>query len=185
MLIYFELTHPGFLIPGVVGGVGLILSLIGLNTFTVMWGAVALILFGLILFIAEAFVPSFGILGLGGLISFLIGSLYLFDPVQSGGYVLPLSLIFSVSFFMGLLMFGLAFLAFKTFRMKRLPPGADALIGEKGEVTEVTENQRGWLFLHGENWKFFSVDKLDVGDKVEVLSTDSMVLKVRKISSEK
>ena len=180
-LIYFELTHPGFLLPGIVGGIGLILSLIGLNAFSVMWGAVALILLGFALLLGEAFIPSFGILGVGGIVSFILGSLYLFDPAETGGYTLPLSLILSVSLTTGLLMMGVAFLAFKTFRMKKHKTGLESLIGEKGEVTELLPEDKGWMIVQGENWKFLSTDKLKKGDRVEVTGREEMTLKVKKI----
>ena len=180
-LIYFELTHPGFLLPGIVGGIGLIISLIGLNAFSVMWGAVALILLGFALLLGEAFIPSFGILGVGGIISFILGSLYLFDPAETGGYTLPLSLILSVSLITGLLMMGVAILAFKTFRMKKHKTGLESLIGEKGEVTEPLPKGKGWMIIQGENWKFASTDKLEKGDRVEVTGREKMTLKVKKV----
>ncbi|MCY4513114.1 MAG: nodulation protein NfeD [Bdellovibrionales bacterium] len=180
-LIYFELTHPGFLLPGIVGGIGLILSLIGLNAFSVMWGAVALILLGFALLLGEAFVPSFGILGVGGIAAFILGSLYLFDPAETGGYTLPLSLILSVSLIIGLLMMGIAILAFKTFRMKKHKTGLDSLVGEKGEVTELLSEEKGWMIIQGENWKFVSTDKLKKGDKAEVTACENMTLKVKKV----
>lgn len=180
-LIYFELTHPGFLLPGIVGGIGLILSLIGLNAFSVMWGAVALILLGFALLLGEAFVPSFGILGVGGIASFILGSLYLFDPAETGGYTLPLSLILSVSLIIGLLMLGVAFLAFKTFRMKKHKTGLDSLVGEKGEVTELLSEEKGWMIVLGENWKFQSAEKLKKGDRVEITDREEMTLKVKKV----
>ena len=179
-LLYFELTHPGFLLPGVTGGIGLILSLVGLNAFSVIWGAVALILLGFALFIAEAFTSGFGILGAGGLTAFILGSLYLFDPIQSGGYTLPLSLILSVSLILGALMMGTAFLAFKTFRMKKHRTGLESLVGRRGEVENLSSKREGWMTVQGEKWKFFSVDSLEAGDKVEIISFEGMTLKVKK-----
>ncbi len=187
MLIYFELTHPGIMMPGVVGGIGLILSLIGLNTLSVVWGAVALVFLGLALFILEMFIPSFGILGVGGIVSFVIGSIYLFDPIEMGGYQLPLSLIFMVSLFIGLLMLGAAYLAFKTLNLKRNSTGMGNIVGETGEVTKILEDSsptKAWIIIHGENWKVSSKDKLKVGDMVKVLSYKKMILKVEKTEEE-
>ncbi len=185
MLLYFELTHPGVMIPGVVGGIGLILALIGLNALSVVWGAVALVFVGLVLFILEMFIPSFGILGVGGIVSFVIGSIYLFDPLEMGGYQLPLFLIFSVSLSIGLLMLGAAYLALKTLNLKRDFTGMGNIVGKTGEVTRVLENSssltKGWILIHGENWKVFSKDKLKVGDMVKVLGYSKMTLKVEKV----
>ena len=184
MLIYFEFTHPGTLVPGVVGGIGLIISLVGLNTFSVAWGAVALIFAGLILFLAEMLVPSFGVLGIGGVISFILGSVYLFDPVEMGGYSLPLSLILTVSIIIGLLMFGACYLAVKTFRMKRDITAMGTVLFQEGEVTEILDDfgKKGWIIIHGENWKFRSEESLKVGDFVKVIRHKRMDLIVEKSS---
>ena len=184
MLIYFEFTHPGTLVPGVVGGIGLIISLVGLNAFSVVWGAVALIFAGLVLFLAEMLIPSFGILGIGGAISFILGSVYLFDPIEMGGYKLPLSLILFVSLSVSLLMLGACYLAVKTFRMKRDITAMGTVLNQEGEVTKILDDfgKTGWIIIHGENWKFCSEKPLKVGDIVKVIKYKKMDLTVEKIS---
>lgn len=186
MLIYFELTHPGMLLPGIVGGIALVLSLIGLNLMSVTWGALALIFFGLCLFVAEVFMPSFGMLGIGGGVAFILGSLYLFDPLKTGGYTLPLSLILPVAVFIGLICFGVSWLALKTFKMKKDTTGFEALEGKEGEVERLSDTRpkEGWIFLNGERWRFFSLDKVSKGDTVKVLSVKGMTLRVKKIEEE-
>lgn len=187
MLIYFELTHPGVMIPGVVGGVGLVISLIGLNAMSVVWGSVALIFLGLIFFILEMFMPSFGVLGVGGIVSFIIGSIYLFDPVKTGGYQLPLSLIVFVSLFVGILMLGAIYLAIQTIRLKKHITGMEELLGKEGEIKSILKNsqgQKGWLITHGENWKFSSNTSLKEGDLVKIVSYKYMTLKVEKVKEE-
>lgn len=184
MLIYFEFTHPGVLVPGIVGGIGLVISLVGLNAFSVAWGAVVLIFLGLLLFFVEMLIPSFGILGIGGIISFILGSIYLFDPVNVGSYQLPLSLILFVSIIIGLLMMGACYLALKTFRMKRNITAMGAVLNQEGEVTEILDDQgkKGWISVNGENWKFSSKESLKVGDWVKVAQHKRMYLMVQKIS---
>lgn len=184
MLIYFEFTHPGTLVPGVMGGIGLIIALVGLNALSVAWGAVALIFAGFVLFLAEMLVPSFGILGIGGVISFILGSVYLFDPVEMGGYQLPLSLIIASSLVVGLLMLGACYLAVKTFRMKRNITAMGVILNQEGEVTELLDDfgKKGWIGIHGENWKFRSEKPLKVGDFVKVIKHKRMNLIVEKIS---
>ena len=182
MLIYFELTHPGVMAPGVVGAVGLLISLMGLNALSVAWGAVALIFLGLALFTAEMFLPSFGVLGIGGLVSFLLGSVYLFDPVDMGGYQLPIALILSSVLIIGLAIAGVAALALKTIRMKRDFTGMGTVMGKEGEVTELSneEGTKGWLRIHGENWLFQSDERLKPGDEVIVIKQKRMTLYVKK-----
>ncbi|MCB0350633.1 MAG: nodulation protein NfeD, partial [Bdellovibrionales bacterium] len=136
-LLYFELTHPGMIAPGVIGGVGLIISLISLHMLDVTWGAVLLILAGIGFMIAEAFVAGFGVLGIGGVISFFIGSLFLFDPAQTG-LVLPLSTILPTTLLVGLLMIGVAYLAFSS-RKRRPRGGYDDLIGEIATVSSLQD----------------------------------------------
>ena len=183
MLLYFEFTHPGTMVPGIIGGIGLIISLVGLNTLSVVWGAVALIFLGLILFLVEMLIPSFGIFGIGGVISFILGSVYLFDPVDMGSYQLPLKLILSTSLFVGALMIAVCYLAIKTIRMKRDITAMGAVLGEEGEVTKIldTFGKKGWIIIHGENWKFKSEESLKVGDLVKVVEHKKMDLKVKKV----
>ncbi len=185
MLIYFELTHPGVMAPGVAGAVGLVISLMGLNALSVAWGAVALIFLGLILFAAEMFLPSFGVLGIGGLVSFLLGSIYLFDPVEMGGYQLPIALILFSVLVIGLVIAGVAALALKTIRMKKNITGMGTVLGREGEVEEISnkEGTRGWISIHGENWRFASEEPLKPGDEVHVIRQKRMLLYVIKQES--
>ena len=183
MLIYFELTHPGMILPGVTGGIALVLSLIGMNLMSVTWGALALIFFGLCLWVAEAFVPSFGVLGIGGAVAFVLGSLYLFDPLETGSMALSLSFVLPLAVFFGLIFFGATALALKTLKIKRHKTGFDELVGQEGEVEKTLKNrpQEGYLFLNGESWRFSSADPIAIGDKVKVVAARGMALRVKKI----
>ncbi|MCX7978048.1 MAG: nodulation protein NfeD, partial [Bdellovibrionaceae bacterium] len=83
-LLYVELTNPGLIAPGVAGVIGLVLSLMTFHKLEIVWGALGLILLGLVFLVAELFVPSFGALGIGGFISFVVGSVLLFDSERTG-----------------------------------------------------------------------------------------------------
>lgn len=182
-LLYFELTHPGAIVPGVVGGVGLIISLISLHMLDVTWGGVLLILLGLALMVAEAFVASFGILGIGGVISFFLGSLFLFD-MSTQGFDLPLALILPTTLLLGLLMFGVAYLAYSTRKIK--PHGQfNDLVGRFGVVSELFDDSglEGHIDIEGEIWKFKSNDRLNRSDKVKVLEHKGLTLIVKKKES--
>lgn len=164
-LLYFEMTHPGMVLPGVVGGVGLIISLISFHMLDVQWGGLALLVLGLIFLIAEAFVPSFGALGIGGIIAFVMGGLFLFDPAVG---TLPLSLILPTAVTFGLIMFGLAYLALQT-RSVRKKGGFDDLVGAQGRVSVIDkDSKQGKVEVHGEIWNFKSNQSLKVGDTVRV-----------------
>jgi membrane-bound serine protease (ClpP class) len=179
-LLYFELTHPGMIAPGVIGGVGLVLSLVSLHMLDVAWGGLVLILVGIAFMIAEAFTPGFGILGVGGLASFFIGSLFLFDPEQSG-YVLPLSTILPTVLLLGLMMFGIAYMAVTTRKHRHNPQlVVDDIVGHDGVVSDVQEGDRhfGMIDIAGEKWRVSSRTPMKVGDKVRVIGNAGLTLNV-------
>lgn len=179
-LLYFELTHPGMIAPGVIGGVGLLISLISMHMLDVTWGAVLLILAGIGLMLAEAFVAGFGILGVGGIVSFFVGSLFLFDPEQSG-FALPISTIIPTSVLAGLIMIGIAYLAF-TSHKRKTHAGTDDMIGREARVSEVQPDDPtfGLVEIEGEIWKVASKIPLSVGDRVKIESRQGLTLMVTK-----
>jgi membrane-bound serine protease (ClpP class) len=180
-LLYFELTHPGFGLPGVAGGIGLILSLIAFQKLEVRWGGVLLIALGIGLLIAEAFLPTFGVIGVGGLIALAIGSIFLYDPATTG-FTLPLSLIAVTVGSLGLILLSLATLAFRTWRRGRAKLET-VLIGKIGEVAslESPSLRRGMVSVEGEFWRFACEKDVRVRDRVEVVAQEGFVLRVRPV----
>ncbi len=181
-LLYFELTHPGSYLPGVVGGLGLVISLFALNRLEVEWAGLLLILLGVGLLTAELFLPTFGVLGLGGAVALFLGSVFLFDPAKTGGYQLPLTVIMPVVVFFGLAVVGINFLYLRTRKVKR-KGGFDDLLGLTGRVIRVeqsTNASTGYIELFGETWKFESADSLKVGDTVLVINYKGLVLNVNR-----
>lgn len=181
-LLYFEITHPGFIAPGVIGAMGLVLSLIAFHKLEVQWAGLALILLGIAFLVAEVFVPSFGILGVGGVIALVVGSIFLFDPAMSG-YSLPISLILTVSFCLGAIFVGLGFLAMRTYR--KGGKNLDAVhLGAQAVVVRVEEDPtRGQVEILGEIWNFESKDPMKVGDRVEVESRRGLMFLIKKMNS--
>jgi membrane-bound serine protease (ClpP class) len=177
-LVYFEFTHPGAVAPGVAGGLGLITSLIAFHKLEVWWGAVFLIAAGLGLLIAEAFVPSFGALGIGGIVALGIGSVLLYDP-NSLGTALPLSLVFTTVGALGSAMLALAFIAYRA-RHRGRARLETALLGKIGLVAslESPSLRRGMVSVEGELWRFVSDQDVREGDAVIVLEQDHLLLKV-------
>ena len=181
-LLYFELTHPGMIAPGVLGAIGLGISLMALHMLDVETGGLVLIFLGLALMILEVFVTSFGILGIGGVISFFVGSLFLFDPEKSG-YSLPLSSILPTTVFLGACMLGIAWLALSTRRVKDQADFA-ILIGKAGSAKKINSDGRsGQIIVNGELWKFEAQEEVAVGDQLEVLENHGFTLKVKVIQS--
>lgn len=175
-LIYFEITHAGAIFPGVLGAAGLIISMIALNKLEVEWGGLMLILLGIGMLIAEMFLPTFGILGIGGVAAFAIGSVFLFDPVKTGGYHLPLSLIIPVVLIFAGCFVAISYLMLRTRTVKK-KGGFEDLVGDTAKV--VTSDQ---IELRGEVWKFKSQHEVKPGDEVKVTGNEGLVLIVERKS---
>jgi len=178
-LLYFEFTHPGTIVPGVIGAIGLIVSLISFHKLDIWWGGLALMILGVIFLIAEIFITSFGALGIGGIIAFILGGIFLFDESQTA-YSLPLMTILPTAIVLGGTMIGIGYLLLQT-RVLKVRTGADEMIGKKGTVTKLAEN-RVVAKVQGEIWTVSAKEDLQVGDDVRVLSMDGLVLNVEKLN---
>lgn len=181
LLLYFEITHPGTIVPGVLGVIGLTISFIGMHKLNFVWGGLFLIILGVIFMILEAFVAGFGILGGAGAISFVIGSFFLFDPSKTGGLDIPVSTIIATSVVFISIAMGLAYLAYTALRKRR---DIENWVGEKGEVVEVKSSLNGLIEINGETWKYKSKKPLKKGDIVKVVGYRKMVFDVIKESGD-
>ncbi len=177
-LIYFEITHPGTIVPGVLGTMGLVLALISFHKLDVWWGGIALIALAIVFFVLEAFVPSFGVLGVGGIISFILGGIFLFDS-NATGYALPLSTIIPSAFVIGGVMLAVGFLLLKT-RHLRTRTGKDEMIGRLGKVVSLKSSHSGQIQVFGELWAFETQDDVQISDEVIVHQVKGLKLLVRK-----
>jgi membrane-bound serine protease (ClpP class) len=174
--LYFELAHPGAIFPGVIGGISLILAFYSFQTLPVNYAGLLLIVLGVIFFILETQVPSFGMLSVGGLVSFVLGSMMLFEDIGiSLGLMMPTILLVGAFF---VVVAGLAFRA----QRARPSSGREGIVGEKGVARE-TIDPEGLVFVHGEHWKARSEEKIEPGERVEVVGLEGLVLKVRKITN--
>lgn len=174
--LILEGLHPGAMVPGTVGAICLILALFALHTLPVNWAGFALIVLGAVFLVAEAFVPSFGVLGLSGVIAFVIGSIMLFDS-DSPAYSLPFAYIAASGFVAAL---GLGVLVYFLAKMRRQPvvSGQEGMIGLEGRVLEDFE-QQGYVLVAGERWQASSRQPLHKGDRVVTESLHGLVLSVR------
>ena len=177
--LYFELSHPGAILPGVVGGICLLLGLYAMSILPVDFAGVALILLALALFLAEIKVTSYGLLTLGGVVSLVLGSMMLFkspDPAlrASLGLVLPVAAAFAaVAIF-------LARLAFRA-QSRRPVTGRDGLVGARA-VARTALVPEGKVFLQGEWWNAVSEAEVAAGAEVEITAVDGLTLHVRPVS---
>jgi membrane-bound serine protease (ClpP class) len=182
--ILLEFYHPGGILPGVVGGICLILGLYGLHTLPINYAGLALIILAIILFIAEIKITSYGMLTVGGVICLTLGSLMLIDIDNPMEKTIDISLsviITTVVIISGLFML-LIWLVIKAHKHK-VYTGEEGLIGEIGEVTkDILINNEGFVKLHGEFWKAISKDEhLAAGEKVKVVEVHDLQLTVTKI----
>ena len=175
--ILFEFWSPGVVAPGVIGGICLIVGLTALSVLPVNLGGLALLLLGIGLMVAEAFAPGFGIVGLGGIVAFVLGALFLFDPAQTdipirvSWQVVAGMAVLSAGFFMGLLGF-----AAKA-RQRPVRTGAEQMIGSTGEVVSWAQDE-GRVHVHGEIWAARSMKPLAKGEKVRVVGRTGLLLAV-------
>jgi membrane-bound serine protease (ClpP class) len=180
-LLYFEITHPGTFVAGVLGALGLIIAMVALDKLDVEWGGLMLIFLGVGLLIAEMFVPAFGSLGVGGVVSFVLGSIFLFDPVKSFGYRLPLTLIAPVVLIFAGIFIGVSYLMLQTRAVKK-KGGFEDLMGVQGKVVKLETDSTGMLELRGELWHFESRQPVALNDTVKVSGHQELILHVTKES---
>ncbi|PAU57567.1 NfeD family protein [Pseudomonas indica] len=176
--LFFEFTNPGLGIGGVLGGICLILALYSLQLLPVSYAGVGLILLGLAFMVAEAFLPSFGVLGIGGVVAFVVGAVILIDT-EVPGFGIPLPLIVSVAVVSAVLIAALVGMALKA-RQRVLVSGDAGLIGSRVAVDAVQSDdpRSGWVRLQGERWRVSSEAPLQAGQTVRVLARDGVLLQV-------
>jgi membrane-bound serine protease (ClpP class) len=174
--LFFEFSNPGYIVPGVLGGIALILALYAFQLLPVNYAGLGLIILGLAFIVAEAFLPSFGILGIGGIIGFVMGSILLIktDMVGFGipwGLIAAVALI-SLTFFIGVLQ-----LAFRA-RRRKVVSGAEGMIDQRGVI--VLRDGQPWVKVVGELWQISQPQGLSEGDVVTVMAIEGLFLKVEK-----
>jgi membrane-bound serine protease (ClpP class) len=173
--LFFEFSNPGFVAPGVIGGISLLVALYAFHLLPVSYAGLALIGLGIALMIAEGFVPSFGSLGIGGVIAFAIGAVILIDT-EVPGFGIPLSLVAFLAVLSVAFMVLVGHLALKA-RRRPVVTGREALVGSMGEVLEVSA-AGAWARVHGELWQVASREPLAPGAHVRVTGVDGLTLNV-------
>ena len=174
--IIFELANPGSIVPGVLGGISLLVALFGFQALPINDAGGALMLLGLALMVAEAFAPSFGILGLGGLVAFALGSLLLVDSGIEA-YEISFTLIMAVSVATAVVVIGIATMAVRAHR-RRVASGREEIMHSAATAASDFIDGRGKVRLAGELWKARSDDGIRRGDRVRVTAMDGLDLTV-------
>lgn len=176
--LFFEFSNPGSGVGGVLGGICLILALYALQLLPVNYAGMALILLGIAFITAEAFMPSFGVLGIGGLAAFVFGALILIDT-EVPGFGIPLVLIVTLALTSGAVIFAILSMALRA-RRRALVGGDSELIGSLARIHAVQPSNPlgGWVQLQGENWQVVSQVPLQPGQQVRVLARQGSTLDV-------
>jgi len=198
--LFFEFANPGFVLPGVAGGICLLVGLFAMQLLPINYAGLGLVMLGLACLVAEAFLPTFGVLGFGGIVAFAVGALMLINT-DVPGYGIPIPLI------AGLALGGAAFVAAVSsvaLRARRRPvvTGAEAMIGSVGEVIDDglkparasadanaalaqppgaasrAAGYSGWTLVHGERWRAACAVPLAAGSRVRVTAREGLMLSV-------
>ena len=176
--LLFEFMSPGSTVGGVVGGICLLLALYALQLLPVSFAGVALIVLGIAFMIAEAFLPSFGVVGFGGIVAFVVGALILIDT-DAPGFGIPLALIGTLAVLSALLIGGVLGMALKA-RQRALVSGDAGLVGSLVPVTQVMAGNpfRGVVLAQGEQWQVQCATPLQAGQNVRVTARHGVMLDV-------
>jgi membrane-bound serine protease (ClpP class) len=178
--LFFEFFNPGMVAPGVVGAICLLLGLYALQQLPVNYAGLALILLGIGFMVAEAFAPSFGILGLGGVVAFVLGAVILIDT-EVPGFGIPIALIIALAVISAIAIAAMAGLAIKA-RRRPVVSGGEQLIGSNGVVLSCAGNIC-WARVQSELWQVQSSTQLMPGLAIRVTARDGLTLVVSPAAS--
>lgn len=176
--LIYEFMNPGFVLPGVVGAICLVLALYALQVLPINYAGLALILLGIAFMVVEAFIPSFGVMGIGGLVAFAVGSVILLDEE---GYSISIPLIagnVAVSGVFFIWVLG------RVLKLRRQPPvsGIDIMVGEFAQVAEDFA-ERGWVRIEGELWSAIADVPVVAGQQVRIKGVEGLLLYVEALES--
>ena len=175
-----EINNPGVLIPGIAGAIALILFLYMSTILPINIAGIALIVLAVVLFVADVYAPSHGVLSIGGVIAFFLGALMLFNRSAPGfrlslAYIIPATVVTAL-FFLFVIAAGL--------RAQKLPPqtGREAMIGKIVPVLERVDSQHGRVFAEGEYWNAVSDSVVEKDQQAEIVGLEGLTLKVRPVA---
>ncbi len=174
--LYLEFTHPGAILPGIIGGICLLIAFLSFQILPINYIGLLLVLLSIGLFIAEIKIQGFGILGIGGIVSFFLGSIMLIDgPIPEMRPSMSLIAILSICFGSTIL-----FLTYKVFQAmkKKAFSGGNAFIGRIGITKSEVSSMGGTVFINGEWWNAISEDHIKRGKQVKIISVKELLLTV-------
>jgi membrane-bound serine protease (ClpP class) len=176
--IFFELSNPGAVLPGVIGGICLLLAFFAFQSLPINWAGLLLILFGLVLLVVDIKFPTHGVLTVGGIVSMLLGSLMLYDAPESGLRISWLVLIPTVGATAGLVIFAISAGLRALYRPTTTGPAG--MVGQTGLVKTALDPE-GQILVEGELWRAVAQDApVPAGERVLVLGVEGLTLRVAK-----
>jgi membrane-bound serine protease (ClpP class) len=175
--LYLEFSNPGVILPGVTGIICLLMALTAFHVLPINFTGVALILLGAVLLVAEVLTPSFGILGLGGIVAFILGSLMLFD-VAGERLIVDRTIIFTTVAVASILILSVGYLVFRA-QVQKPTVGKEALVGKVGKAM-TRLSPRGKVQVQGEIWNAESDDTIEAGEAVIISGLSDLQLKVKR-----
>ncbi|MGO9606070.1 MAG: NfeD family protein [Candidatus Binataceae bacterium] len=177
--LYFEFAHPGVFFPGVAGAICLLLALASFEVLPVNLSGLLLIFLGVGMLVAEAFVTSYGVLGLGGIVAFVIGSLFLIDTSRTN-LAVNRGIVYGAAAALATIILGVGYIVARD-RRGRPKTGAEALVGQVGEVREaIAPGVPGKVFVHGEIWRAVSGEPLVPGTHARVTAVRGLEIEVQR-----
>lgn len=178
--LILEFSNPGAIVPGTVGAISLVLALYAFQLLPVNYAGVGLIMLGVALMVGEAFEPSFGVLGIGGVIAFVIGSIILMDT-EVPGFGIDISVIVTFALLSALIFIIVVGMAIKA-RRRPVVSGLEELVG--GEAVVIDDfDQKGTVSIHSETWQAFSSTPLHKGQQVKVTGIKGLILQVEPLKA--
>jgi membrane-bound serine protease (ClpP class) len=177
--LLLEGYNPGSIVPGVVGAISLLLALFAFQVLSVNYAGLALIALGVLLIVAESFVPSFGALGLGGIVAFVIGSVMLLDN-DVPGYDIAWPLIAGMGLIGSLVLLGIVSFAVRA-RRRPIVSGREGMLREHAEAVEAFDH-RGLVRVHGELWNATSRVPVAAGQRLRIVRIDGLTLEVEPVA---
>jgi len=179
--LYLEFSNPGSLVPGILGGIALLLAAFAFEILPVNIVGVVLLVAGFGLLVVEAFTPSFGVMGAGGVIGIVLGALFLIEeqPLPTPALQVSLGMILPVAILFGLIVVGVGR---KIVEAQRRPPftGSESLVGRLA-TTRTAIDGEGKVFIHGEYWDARSAESIYDGERVKVVAVDGLMLRVERV----
>lgn len=173
--LLLEFSNPGAIVPGTIGAISLLLALYAFQLLPINYAGMGLILLGVALMVGEAFEPSFGILGIGGLVAFVVGSIILMDT-HAPGFGIEITVIITFAILSALIFIFVIGMAFKA-RRRPVVSGVEELLG--GDAVVLNDfTQEGVVNIHSETWKAHTQTPLHKGQHVKITGTKGLILEV-------